>query len=159
MLDNTTTSNVFVRPRAVVQPDVPRASLITRLTARLRAGSLDRRLAVGVLAPAGSVLAAHEARLTSAAERAALARTLRNALRDARVGGLVLSGRVPVHVPNVLAAEEPIEGVVRRLLSPRPVAARGVARLRRLLADGRGPFYRYGRGDLAGRLGAALAEL
>lgn len=35
----------------------------------------------------------------------------------------------------------------------------GVARLRLLLADGAGPMYRYGRGDLEGRLGAALAAL
>jgi hypothetical protein len=34
-----------------------------------------------------------------------------------------------------------------------------MARLRQVLADGTGPFYRYGRGDLNGRLGAALAEL
>ena len=46
-----------------------------------------------------------------------------------------------------------------RLQSPRPVSARGMARLRLLLSDGVGPLYQFGRGDLAGRLGAALAAL
>jgi hypothetical protein len=35
----------------------------------------------------------------------------------------------------------------------------GMARLRRLLADGGGPMYAGGRGDLDGRLRAALAAL
>ena len=34
-----------------------------------------------------------------------------------------------------------------------------MARLRQVLSDGAGPLYRYGRGDLGGRLGAALAAL
>lgn len=46
-----------------------------------------------------------------------------------------------------------------RLHSPRPVTARGMARLRLLLADGGGPLYRFGRGDLEGRLMAAFAAL
>jgi hypothetical protein len=34
-----------------------------------------------------------------------------------------------------------------------------MARLRVVLADGCGPMYQYGLGDLSGRLGAALAAL
>ena len=71
----------------------------------------------------------------------------------------LLSSRVPLNVPNIAAAEDRIDQVTLRLHSPRPVTARGVARLRLLLADGAGPMYRYGRGDLEGRLGAALAAL
>jgi len=48
---------------------------------------------------------------------------------------------------------------VLRLRAPHPVGVRGMARLRRILADGAGPLNRDGRGDLAGRLGAALAAL
>ncbi len=70
-----------------------------------------------------------------------------------------LSSRVPLNVPNIAAAEDRIDEVTLRLHSPRPVTARGVARLRLLLSDGTGPMYRYGRGDLEGRLGAALAAL
>ncbi len=137
----------------------PRPSMRSRLTARLLAGRLDGLLAVGVPAPAGSALAAHEARLTSSAEREAIARSLRATVADARGRGLLLSSRVPLHVPNIAAAEDVIDAVTLRLHSPRPVSARGMARLRQILGDGTGPLYRYGRGDLRGRLGAALAAL
>jgi hypothetical protein len=70
-----------------------------------------------------------------------------------------LSSAVPLNVPNIVAAQDRIDEITLRLHSPRPVAPRGVARLRVLLADGVGPMYRYGRGDLEGRLGAALAAL
>src|SRR5688572_28855815 len=58
-------------------------SVWMRLTARLHAGRFDAMLAVGVPAPAGSVLAVHAARLTSTAEREALARSLRRAVYEA----------------------------------------------------------------------------
>ncbi|MGV0645395.1 hypothetical protein [Mycolicibacterium sp. XJ879] len=153
-IDNATSSPAASRPS--VQSS---ASLAARLTARLRAAKFDRLIAVGVTAPQGSPLAVHYVRLTSAAERASVARSLRKAVRDARSGGLLMSSRLPMHVPNISAAEEMIDRVVRRLESPQPVGARGMARLRELLADGSGPLYRFGRGDLTGRLGAALAEL
>ena len=133
--------------------------MAARVAARLRAGHLDRRIAVGVPAPAGSAQAAHEARLTSSAEREAIARSLRRTVTDARGRGLLLSSRLPLHVPNITAATDVIEAVTLRLRSPRPVNARGMARLRQILSDGTGPMYRYGRGDLRGRVGAALAAL
>ena len=61
-----------------------RRSVRARVTARLRAARFDRALAVGVPAPAGSALAVHAARLTSVAERQAVARALRRAVRDAK---------------------------------------------------------------------------
>jgi hypothetical protein len=135
-----------------------RTSVVARLIARLQADKLDRLLAVGVPAPAGSVLAAHHARLTSTAEREAIARSLRQAVRDAHTGA-VFSSRIPLHARNISAAEQLIDTITLRLHSPQPVSARGMARLRRVLSDGGGPFYWYGKGDLAGRLGAALAAL
>ncbi len=137
----------------------PRPSLMARVTARLRAYQLDRQLAVGVPVPAGSALAVHQARLTSVAEREAVARTLRRAVDDAHAGGAPLSSRVSMHPINIRAAEQLIDAITLRLHSPRPVSARGMARLRVVLADGSGPLYRFGRGDLSGRLGAALAAL
>jgi hypothetical protein len=137
----------------------PRPPLAARVTARLRAHRLDRQLAVGVQAPAGSALAVHQARVTSVAEREAIARALRLAERDARAGGNPRSSRIPVHPTNIAAAEDLIDTITLRLHSPRPVSARGMARLRVVLSDGCGPLYRFGRGDLSGRLGAALAEL
>ena len=79
----------------------PRPSLMARVTARLRAHQFDRQLAVGVPAPAGSALAVHQARLTSVAEREAIARTLRRAVNDAHAGGAPLSSRVPLHATNI----------------------------------------------------------
>jgi hypothetical protein len=137
----------------------PRASLAARLTARMRAGYFDRQLAVGVPAPEGSALAVHQTRLTSVPEREAIARSLRHTVRDSRCGLSPLNSRVPLHPTNITDAEDMIDKVTLRLHSPQPVSARGMARLRLLLADGCGPLYRFGRGDLRGRLGAALAEL
>jgi hypothetical protein len=140
----------------------PRPSLAARVTARMRAYRLDRQLAVGVPAPAGSALAVHQSRLTSVAEREAVARALRQAVHDARAAQAAstpLSSRIPAHSTNIEAAEDLIDAITLRLHSPRPVSARGMARLRVVLSDGCGPMYRFGRGDLNGRLGAALAEL
>jgi hypothetical protein len=158
MPDNKIPLDVLSAAHVTRGTAIPRASLTARLAARLRAGKYDRLLSVGVPAPAGSALAAHAARLTSVAEREAIARALRHAVTDAR-GGILLTSRVALHAENVAAAEDVIDAITLRLHSPRPVSARGMARLRQVLSDGTGPFYRYGRGDLSGRLGAALAAL
>ena len=131
----------------------------TRVMARLLAAKFDRMLAVGVRPAEGSPLAVHADRLTSVDERESIAHSLRRSLDDARNRGAHMSYRVPLNVPNIVAAEDRIDQVTLRLHSPRPVNARGMARLRVLLADGAGPMYLYGRGDLEGRLGAALAAL
>jgi hypothetical protein len=136
-----------------------RPSLAARVTARLKAYKFDRQLAVGVPAPAGSALAVHQARVTSVSEREAIAHSLRQAVRDARSGGTPRSSRIPVHCTNIAAAQDLIDTITLRLHSPRPVSARGMARLRVVLSDGCGPLYEFGKGDLSGRLGAALAEL
>jgi len=136
-----------------------RPSVRARLTARLRAARLDRALAVGVPAPAGSALAVHAARLTSVAQRQAVARALRRAVHDATDTRATRSGRVPMHRANIASAEALIDEVTRRLHAPDPVSTRGMARLRQLLSTGTSPLYRHGRGDLAGRLSAALAAL
>ena len=144
---------------AVRRDEAPRVSYGTRVMARLLASKFDRMLAVGVPAADGSPLAVHAARLTSVDEREAVAHSLRRALSDARNRDALMSSRIELNVPNITAAEDRIDQVTLRLHSPRPVTARGMARLRLLLADGAGPMYRYGRGDLEGRLGAALAAL
>jgi hypothetical protein len=146
-------------PHASATAAPPRPTVRARLIARAMAGAFDRRVAVGVPAAPGSALAVHYHRLTSTAERETVARALRRIGRDARSPGPLMSSRIPLHLPNIAAAEDMIDAATLRLHSPRPVAARGMARLRALLADGAGPLYRYGRGDLVGRLGAALAEL
>ena len=137
----------------------PRPSLVARVTARLRAFQFDRQLAVGVPAQAGTALAVHEARLTSVPEREAIAHALLRAVHEARTGRELVSARIPVHRNNILSAEDLIDTITLRLHSPRPVSGRGIARLRLVMSDGCGPMYEDGRGDLSGRLGAALAAL
>lgn len=139
--------------------EAPRIPYGTKVMARLLAAKLDRMLAVGVPVVEGSPLAVHATRLTSVDERETVAHTLRRALEDARNRNAPASSRVELNIPNITAAGDRIDQVTLRLHSPRPVAARGMARLRILIADGTGPMYRYGRGDLEGRLGAAVAAL
>lgn len=136
-----------------------RPSVRARLTARLRAGQLDAMLAVGAPTPSGSAIALRAARLTSIPEREAIARALRRAVHEAANDALPMSARIPLHRSNIADAAATIEAITVRLHAPRPVAARGMARLNRVLSDGRGPFYACGHGDLTGRLGAALAAL
>ncbi|AGB23600.1 hypothetical protein Mycsm_03294 [Mycobacterium sp. JS623] len=159
MSDNRISPDLFsVAGDAMLPTAAARPSVIARVIARLRAERFDHQLAVGVPAPAGSALAAHEARLTSTSEREAIARSLRQAVRNSHTGA-VFSSRIPVHPRNIAAAEDLIDTITLRLHSPQPVRARGMARLRRVLSDGSGPLYWYGKGDLGGRLGAALAAL
>jgi hypothetical protein len=146
-------------PRAVRRDEGRRGTFGKRLVALLKANQFDRMLAVGAPVPAGSALAVHAARLTSVDEREAVARSLRRVLDDARTRTALVSPQIELNVPNINAARDRIDAITLRLHSPRPVTSRGVARLRLLLADGAGPMYRYGRGDLEGRLGAALAAL
>ena len=153
--DATTASRPDTARRGHTRP-----SIRACVTARLRAARFDRALAVGVPAPAGSALAVHAARLTAVAERHAVARALRRAVRDANDDPRATrSGRVPMHRANIASAEALIDEVTRRLHAHHPVSPRGMARLRQLLSDGAGPLYRHGCGDLAGRLSAALAAL
>ena len=161
MTNNNTATNVISTAGAheIGDDQLGRPSTWARLTARMRARQLDNMLAVGVPAPQGSALAVHAARLTSRAERELVAAALRRTLSDARHTTSVRSPRIPVDRARVIAAEDAIDKVTLRLHSPRPVSACGVARLRQLLTDGSGPLYRLGRGDLDGRLGAALAVL
>lgn len=159
MNDNRISATPATRNRVIDEKSDHRPSLRCRVIARLRAGHLDALLAVGAPTPWGSPIAARAAQLTSTAEREAVARTLRRAVHDAADGRMVFSSRIPLHRNNVEAAEPVIDAITLRLHSPLPVTARGMARLVRLLRDGAGPLYAYGRGDLTGRLGAALAAL
>ena len=138
----------------------PADSLLwARILAWLRSRHYDRQLSLGVTVHAGTPLAIHAERLTSIREREGLARAFRRCIRDAHSDSPFRSGRIEVNASNIVAAEDIIDSITLRLHSPRPVTARGIARLRLLLADGASPLYRYGRGDLEERLMAAFAAL
>lgn len=155
-IDATALGHQSISPRRTAEGH--QAPYLQRAAAQLLAGRLDRQLTAGVAPTAGSLLAVHAARLASADEREALARTLRTAVVDAASPSR-LSWRVPVHRESVLAAGQLIDDITLRLHSPRPVRYQAIARLRVLLADGRGPLYRRDRGSLNAELKAVLARM
>lgn len=111
------------RPRGfVIRP----VSTGDRLLARLRAGSLDRRLAAGTAPEAGSLLALRADAIVRPATRNGLARQLQRILlypaNPGRHRPLALSGST---CRNVLNAADVLGHLVERLQSPCPVSARG----------------------------------
>jgi hypothetical protein len=135
------------------------ASIVTRVVAQLFATRFDKHLAAGVAPEPAGALAAHVSRLASAGERRKLAEALELSVGEAHSRGTRMSATIPVDRSAVAAAVGLIDQVVLRLTGPRPVSARGIARLRLLLSDGRGPMYRSGDGDLGVELRAVLAQL
>ncbi len=135
------------------------ASLVTRAIAELFAARFDKQLVAGVVPEPGSVLAAHVSRLASACERRKLAEALHHSVSDTHSRRTRMSATIPVDRSAVASAVGLIDQVVPRLTGPRPVSARGVARLRLLLSDGAGPMYWPGARGLGAELRAVLAQL
>jgi hypothetical protein len=129
----------------------------TRLKARVFAGRYDQELDSGAIPVPGSALAAHCARLATEHERSDLAHALRTAVSDATTPQQ--SARVPVRAEAIEQATAVIADVIGMLDDPRGVRVRGMARLRMVLSDGRGPLYRSGSGSLNAALRGVLAAL
>ena len=129
-----------------------------RLRAQFFAARYDRQIENGVSPEPGTPLAVHRMRLTSPRERDDLANALRLAVQDACFSSH-FNGRVPIRSDAVHGCVDLIYSVCDRLAEPSPVRARGMARLRILLADGRGPLYWPGRGTLNAALRGVLAAL
>src|SRR4051794_462712 len=123
-------------PNDAVEPR--RVRLRDRLAARLGAQALDRRLADGVAPERSPALSLRARRLIAPGTAAMLARSLRRLVRDARVEGGG-RGRMPVRRGVVRAAAAELDELAARLVAPQPAAARGIAQVRLLLTDGRGP--------------------
>jgi hypothetical protein len=145
-----------VPPTDLAPPATAHPALRSWLLARIRGRHLDAQIDSGAHIGPGGALAAHATRITSTREREQLARALRSALSDEHNP---LSLRVPVNRAAVSSAAPLIDEVALRLHAPQPVRVRGMARLRLLLADGRGPLYRTGRGSLNAQLRGVLAAL
>ena len=105
---------------------------------------LDREIDRCAAVHPGTALAVHVARLTGPSERERVAAGLRAA---------------PLNRPGVGSVQDVVDDITLRLHAPRPVRARGVARLRLLLADAGGPLYAAGRGSLPADLRGVLAAL
>ena len=139
--------------------DETRASWPVRIRARMQAGRLDRDLDRGIPVVCGSALAAHAERIVSATQRGQLAVCLQLIQHRAHAPDSPLSARIPLRRRHILDQEPIIDEITTRLWAARPVRARGVARLRLLLADGLGPLYASGSGSLAAALRGVLAAL
>jgi hypothetical protein len=144
--------------RDMAAVDVPWSS---RVRARLFADRYDHQVETGVTVGPGTPLAAHYARLRSVREREdmtqAVTRLLYDARRTSRAGGPMT--RTPIRAEVVRASAGVVDEVLSRLADPLPVRARGMARLRILLSDGRGPLYRTGRGSVAAAIRGVLAAM
>ena len=130
------------------------------LTARWRAGELDRQLAAGASLGAGALLALRGQRLTSRRYRARLAAGLTRAVRDAEAGTRGFSAAVRPDQCEVIGARTVLATLDRRLRAAEPVSAQGVALLELLLTDGTSSLYRPTElGALGSELRAAAAAL
>ncbi|MHB8233914.1 MAG: hypothetical protein ACYDHT_04600 [Solirubrobacteraceae bacterium] len=119
---------------------MPRA--VTGMRARLRTGTLDRRLAAGTPPWQAPVLAARALQLTSDRRRHSLARSLdRLAELSKRPAPRAVSAVVPVCRDQVRESLPEIRRLAERLRDGAPIDARGVARLVALMSDGSGPFF------------------
>jgi len=132
-----------------------RASCRDRLMARLRSTRLDDQLARGVAPTASAPLALRAEALGRSRFRTMLGERIRHVLYEAREPRRSPRARVPLHRNAVLAAAQELDELARQLLSPGPLAARGVARVRLLLVDGSSPLY-FSRAEVD--LRAAVAE-
>lgn len=130
-----------------------------RVRARWWAARYDRELDSDVTVLPGGALAVHRARIVGPAERHRLAEALASVLDRARRAPHLPSARVPLRRSQIIADEALIEEIVECLRGAHPVRARGVARLRLLLADGTGPLYTMGGGSVAAALRGVSAAL
>ncbi|MGH2894322.1 MAG: hypothetical protein ACRDPM_13820 [Solirubrobacteraceae bacterium] len=117
-------------------------------------------MAAGVSPDCSAALSLRAHTLIGARTRAALARSLRRLVEDARRPRQLLSLHVPVCRRKILSSRETLEELAERLESGDPLDVRGVARVRLLLGDGCGPVYhRLGADDLEPALRQALEAL
>jgi hypothetical protein len=127
-----------------------------RLLARIRAGGLDRQLAVGASPDSGIGLALRAQVLVGMRARHDVARGAQ------RILSTVAGGRMaaPVCRDRVRDCEAELSELISRLLAPGPVSAQGVAQALALFTDARGPlYYRASPVDLRTKLRAAVDAL
>ncbi len=132
-------------------------SHVSHALARIRAFSLDRRLAAGEDPSRSTLLAARAAQLTAPRHRRRIATALKGLLLAAEQPPR--RSRVPVARGALRENETAIRELSRRVASRSPVYAPGLARLEGLLGDSAGPAYRGGPDELAAELERVEAGL
>jgi hypothetical protein len=132
--------------------------LTDRLLARIFAVWLDRRLAAASPPEAGLLLAARAQDIVSMRTRRALASHWDHLLRVAR--RVPQSRSISIRAGQIAVAEPAIRELARRLSTPLPVTAQGVAMASVLLTDATGPVYnRHSDVTLSAALEEAITHL
>jgi|CZKW01.1.fsa_nt_gi hypothetical protein len=126
-----------------------------RFLARVRAPSLDRRLAAGCPPGSSRVLAIRARQILSPAGRRELAQSWNHVLDLARRPPVPRTPRAPLCRSRIAAAERDVREMLTVLTGAHPIAARGAAMASGLLSDGTGPLHSR-RSPLD--LGAAVRE-
>jgi hypothetical protein len=131
-----------------------------RLKSRAFGASLDRQLAAGCPPEASLLLAARAQEIVAISARRAVAANWDHLLRVVRRNQGRRALALHVRSDQVVAAEPAIDELMRRLTSPLPVSARGVAMASILLTDATGPVYNQDSPvSLAAALEAAITQL
>lgn len=126
-----------------------------RLLTRVRASSLDRRLATGCPAVTSRVLALRAQQIASPAGRRELAQRWDHVLELTRRPPGALTSRAPLCRDRVAAAEPDVREMLTVLEGSLPITARGASMASSLLSDGTGPLHNRRSPD---DLGAAVRE-
>jgi hypothetical protein len=128
-----------------------------RVRARTQSTRLDEQLAAGMSPESNVLLALHAARLYRPMQRRRLAVSLRAVALAARRSRRMTA---PINRRGVGLVQNELEAVATRLDANGPIDVSGVARVRRLLADGAGPLYMRSTPErLRQELASALAAL
>ncbi len=131
----------------LIDPDDPRqlTALSHRrwihIVARLLASTLDRQLAEGRSPESHGLLAARAHVLVSSVTRRELVDSWENLLVQARRSPVMRDPRVPFNRQAIIECESDIQVMLKALMTPLPVPARGKAMASWLLRDGAGPIY------------------
>jgi len=119
----------------------------------LRASRLDRELAAGVSPDTNKELALRARMLVRPVARRRLAHSLDRLATAAIHSSTKRRVHVPLCLDRIEEAAADFQTLIDCLVLPGPVSVRGIAQLRMLLGDGRGPIYHPGStDDLASRI-------
>ena len=130
-------------PRRVDRRSVRRYRIRDRVLARVRARALDRALASGIPTDTTTALWLRARALTRPWVARELGQQLCRIVQEAHEPRRMPGMRVTPARERVLAAEDDLRVLARRLQSGEVVAPHGIAKVRLLLSDGTGPlFYR-----------------
>jgi hypothetical protein len=136
---NTTTAH---QDRAFSIPaSAPADPRWVRVLVRMKATSLDRRLAAGQAVASDRLLSAHAALIVGPRRRQELADDWAQLLATARRPITPWGPRFAVRATAILAAECEVRELVAMIREPGRVNPRGIALARLLLSDGDGPLY------------------